>query len=373
MKSAISSVIARNFGKGTMEEVKTLIPQGIFISFLIGGVCYVATVPFSTVIFEFYHAEGAILTLADDYFVIRALGFPLTLATFSLFGVFRGYQNTYWAMWISLSGTAINVILDFLMVFGKGSFPAMGVEGAAWASVIAQIYMLLAAVLTLLIKLPDSYRISFRPNKELGGVLRMGGNLFIRTFALNICYYLGNRFATSFSDAHIAAHTIAMNIWLFSSFFIDGYANAGNALSGKIIGQGDTNLLYRTGMRLVKISVGIGVALAMVYLVGYVFIVDFFTTDEHVKTIFISFFWLVILSQPINAVAFALDGVFKGLGRAALLRNTLVVGTALVFIPIIYGLEMTGFYMIAIWAAFLCWMMFRAGSLFVIFRRDYRA
>ena len=371
MKSAISSIVANYYGKNELSEIKTLIPQAIVISTLIGLICYFVTVPISTSIFQFYEAKGKILILANDYFVIRAIGFPLTLATFSIFGVFRGYQNTVWAMIISLVGAAINVFLDYSMVYGEFGFVQMGVEGAAWASVISQVFMLVSALVMLKIKLPNSYTFSIKPNKEMKQLLGMGGNLFLRTFALNIAYYLGNRFATSYGDEYIAAHTIAMNIWLFSSFFIDGYANAGNAIAGKIMGQGNKKLLYNTGIRIVRISMLIGLMLSAVYSLSYYYVVDFFTSDESVKTIFWSVFWMVIISQPINAISFALDGIFKGLGRAALLRNTLVLGTFLVYLPIIYLADYFNWQVFSIWTAFIFWMAFRGGSLLVVFRREF--
>ena len=87
-------------------------------------------------------ASGDILKDATAYFNIRVFGFPLSIITFSLFGVFRGIQNTWWAMVAAIIGGSINVLLDFVLVFGWWGLPAMGVEGAALASVIAQLVML---------------------------------------------------------------------------------------------------------------------------------------------------------------------------------------------------------------------------------------
>ena len=371
MKSAISSLVAYYYGKGDIEVIKTLIPQSILVSATIGIVFCGLTVPFSEEIFKLYDAKGQILNIADEYYTIRAIGLPITLSTFSIFGVFRGFQNTYWAMIISLTGAFLNCILDYGLVFGELGFPMLKVEGAAWASVISQLSMLIGAIFILKIKYNHVYAFSFKPNSKLKTLLGIGGNLFLRTIALNISYYFGNRFATSYGNQYIAAHTIAMNIWLFSSFFIDGYANAGNAIAGKIFGKGDKNMLYHTGIRLVKISILIAVILSLIYTFMYYVVVDFFTEDVKVKMAFLSVFWIVIISQPINAIAFALDGIFKGLGRAALLRNTLVIGTFIVFIPIIFGMDFFEFKLFSVWIAFLFWMIFRGGSLFIIFRNDY--
>ena len=108
------------------------------------------TLFFVNEIFQLYNADGLILNYAVDYYKIRAIGFPLTLFVFSAFGVFRGLQNTYWPMIISIVGAVLNVGLDFILVYGiEGLIAPMHVKGAAWASVIAQGVMAIFALILL--------------------------------------------------------------------------------------------------------------------------------------------------------------------------------------------------------------------------------
>ena len=372
IKSATSAIVSQNFGANKVSEIKTLIPQSIFLAMVIGILFFLLTYPFQYEIFSMYNAKGNLLQLAVDYYGIRAIGFPITLATFTVFGVFRGFQNTTWAMFISIGGGILNIILDFALIFGiEGIISPMGVKGAALASLLSQCAMLTSALVVLKIKLPHSFEFSLVPNKHLSPLVSMTSNLFIRTMALNITYYLGNSFATGYGNEYIAAHTIAMNIWLFSAFFIDGYANAGNAISGKLLGQNNIGALYKTGIKIIKISVLISLILSAVYILLYNIIGMAFTDDKVVRTIFYSIFWMVILTQPINAIAFTLDGIFKGLAKAKLLRNVLLLSTFLVFIPTIYLTDMANINLYAVWLAFLVWMMARSGCLFYYFRKRY--
>ena len=80
-------------------------------------------------------------------------------------------------------------------------------------------------------------------------------------------------------------------------------------------------------------------------------------------------FWIILLAQPINSIAFTFDGIFKGLGEAVYLRNTLVAGTFLVFMPLLLTLDLAGFGTLAIWIAMLGWMIFRGATLFYKFRK----
>src|SRR5690606_13682215 len=175
----------------------------------------------------------------------------------------------------------------------------------------------------------------------------------------NVCYYLGNRYATSYGVAHIGAHSIAMQIWLFSAFFIDGYSSAGSVLAGRFNGERNWKELYRVAWQVVRMSVTIGAVLAVIYLAGYNVIGSIFTSDPEVLLLLASIFWIVVITQPINAIAFTFDGVYKGLGNGKILRNSLLVATFLVFVPVAWLTDQLGWQLYAVWAAFLTWMIAR--------------
>ena len=165
----------------------------------------------------------------------------------------------------------------------------------------------------------------------------------------------------------LAAYTIGINIWLFTSFFIDGYSNAGNALAGKFLGANDNKNLNRLGWKLMFINLRIAIGLSIIYFVSYPFMSQIFNSDPEVQQIFNSFYWLVILAIPINSIAYSFDGVFKGLGEAKFLRNILLVGTFIIFIPVLLLMDYLKLDLFSIWIAFVAWMLWRAISLVVKF------
>ena len=371
-KSAISAIVSRYYGMGKTNELGAFVVQSLFFNIIIGILTIAVTLCFVNYLFSFYNATGELLEVAKSYYRIRVFGLPLALATYGLFGVFRGLQNTSWAMMISISGGTINVLLDFILVYGIDNVvPAMGVEGAAWASLIAQAIMFVAVVWLLIKKKLVSLALRIEFDKNMGDFVRMFANLLVRTAALNTAYFLGTKYATSYGEEYIAAHTMAMNIWLFSSFFIDGYATAGNAIAGKLLGQNNSDGIARIGKAIYRMSILVGTVLGLFYLGGYVFFGSIFSSDIAVITVFESIFWLVIISQPINGLSFGLDGIFKGLGKAALLRNTLLAATFLGFVPTLFLFDYLGFELHAVWFAFLVFMAFRGFILLWKFNKDY--
>lgn len=372
-RSAVMAVVARYFGEQRLNEVKDLVPIAVWLNVGLGLLFFAVTNPFAEQIFRIYNAEGAVLQKAMAYYHIRSMGHPLVLATFAITGAFRGIQNLRWSMWISLTGAAVNLVLNPLLIFGWGPVPHMGIEGSALASVIAQVVMLIAAVRVMYVRTPFRLLPAHWRHPELRPLMLNSGNLFARTMALNACYFFGNRFAAGYGVAYIGAHSIAMQIWLFSAFFIDGYAAAGSVIAGRLNGERDWVQLHRVSWQVVRITIYIGAGLALLYTFGYNFIGARFTTDPEVLSYFNAVFWMVIVTQPINAIAFAWDGIFKGIAAGAALRNALIVATFGVFIPTVYIGDALGWKLHGVWLAFIMWMVVRGLWLTVGFERRYAA
>lgn len=370
-RSAVLAVVARYYGEGRLEGIIGLVPIAIWMNFLLGLFFYGLTTGLAEPIFRMYNAEGEVLEKAVEYYRIRSLGHPIVLATFALTGAFRGIQNLSWGMWICIAGALVNGALNPILIFGYGSFEGMGIAGSAWASLAAQVVMFVIAVWILKSRTPFPIVPRSWHHPELKTLWLLSGNLFARTIALNICYYLGNRYATGYSEAHIGAHSIAMQVWLFSAFFIDGYAAAGSVLVGRLNGERNWREVHRVSWQVVRRSVGIGAALALIYLIGHNRIGAIFTNDASVLALLGGVFWMVALTQPINAVAFAFDGIYKGLGDGKILRNVLLISTFLVFVPVAWGTDAMGWQLHAVWTAFVAWMAMRGLLLALHFEKRH--
>ncbi|PCJ95285.1 MAG: MATE family efflux transporter [Flavobacteriaceae bacterium] len=372
-RSAISAIISQYLGAGKIEEVKSLPAQAIFFNLGLSIIVLLSTIFIIEDIFKLFEASGKILEYCVSYYSIRVWGFPLTLFTFAIFGIFRGLQNTYWPMLVAIIGALLNIVLDFLLVYGiEGFINPMYLEGAAWASLISQGVMASIAFILLIKKTEISLKIKFPLHEELGRLAVMSLNLFARALALNIALVLAVREATSLGDKYIGAHTIAINIWLFAAFFIDGYGAAGNIMGGKLLGAKDYNGLWALSKKV--ISYGLIVS-AILMLLGFVFyepIGHLFSQETIVLQTFYSIFFILLLGLPMNSVAFVFDGLFKGLGEMKYLRNVLLSASFLGFVPMLYLGKYMGWGIYGIWIAFTVWMIIRGGALVWKFRRKFR-
>ncbi len=371
-RSAISSIISQYLGANKLDEIKNLPAQAIAIILVLSLLICFGTLPFSKSIFEFYNATGTLLEYSVNYYEIRIIGFPFTLYTFAVFGVFRGLQNTYYPMIIAIIGTIVNIFLDVILVYGISDIiPPLQLEGAALASVISQILMAIIATILMLKNTSIPLQPTTPINKELSKFLFMIGNLIIRTIALNLALYFATSFATAYGTNDIAAYTIAINLWFFAAFAVDGYASAGNILSGKLYGAQQIETLVKLSQRLTKKALIVGLIMAGIGAVFYTPIGTIFTSETQVLSKFYDVFWIILIMQPFCALAFVFDGIFKGLGKMKVLRNVLVTATVVIFIPGLLISDYLNLKLHGIFIAFTLWMIARGIPLVIKFRKQF--
>ena len=371
-RSAISSIISQYLGANKLKEVKSLPAQAISIILILSVFICAATIPFSEAIFKFYNASGLLLDYSVEYYKIRIIGFPFTLYTFAVFGVFRGLQNTYHPMVIAIFGTATNIVLDLVLVYGiTNIIDPMNLKGAALASILSQALMAVMATALVLKNTPITLKIKGPINKELPNFLMMIGNLILRTLALNLALYFATSFATGYGTNYIAAYTIAINLWFFAAFAVDGYASAGNVISGKLFGAKQFESLIELSQRLTKKALLVGLLMAGLGGLFYKTVGVMFTSDPKVLDDFYEVFWIVLAMQPLCAITFVFDGIFKGLGKMKALRNVLFAATFLVFIPALLLGHYLDFKLHGILWAFTLWIVARGVPLVVKFKKQF--
>lgn len=372
IRSAISSIISQYLGANKLHAIKNLPVQAICIVLCGSLLMILITYPFAKWIFKFYNASGLVLEYCIEYFKIRIFGFPFSLFVFSIFGIFRGLQNTFYPMIIAIIGAVLNIILDVVFVYGiEGFLPAMHIKGAAYASVIAQVTMAIISLFLLIKKTNIPFSLQFPWNSEIPRLLAMIGNLFVRTIALNIALYFATSYATDYGPSYIAAYTIGINIWLLGAFMIDGYSSAGNILSGKLLGAKEYKTLLELSKKLTKYGLITGCLIAALGFLFYNAVGQIFTKEQEVLQQFNSVFWMVLLTQPISAITFIYDGMFKGMGKMKFLRNVLIFATGVVFIPTLLLLDWFNLKLMAIWFAFTFWIIARGLPLIIKFRATF--
>lgn len=168
-RSSISAIISQYLGAGRLDEVKTC-PHRPFSSTSFWVLWYCS--PLSLWLKRFLHSSMHREKSQVLCFLLfhSGMGFPLTLFTFAVFGIFRGLQNTFYPMVIAMLGAGLNILLDFALVYGiDGFIPALYLEGAAWASLISQAIMAILALVLLVRKTDISMKLTLPWTRKSSG------------------------------------------------------------------------------------------------------------------------------------------------------------------------------------------------------------
>ena len=297
---------------------------------------------------------------ARHYLQIRMLGLPFEMAGFVAFGIFRsGFQAVWTPIIVMTVALIANALYNFLFVFVFD----FGLSGLALGSSLAALTALIAASIpigrwqgwTPLVGFSSVRRFELAASTKLS--VRLGGKAMWRGIFLNMVLVGSSLVAEHFSTSELAAHGLALQIWLLLAFVIDGFAHAGLAFGSHLIGSGAFNAARRFGWRLIGHSTLLCFALCITLTLSWDWIALGFRLDGIAAAAFATLLLPMIVQTLPASVAFVADGLLKGAGDLGFLAWQMIVASALVF-PL--GLLAFGGSLRGLWWAVTAWVTTRA-------------
>ncbi|KAK4396077.1 protein DETOXIFICATION 44, chloroplastic [Sesamum angolense] len=244
---------------------------------------------------------------AEQFLTLRALGAPPIVVALAAQGTFRGFKDTKTPLYAVGAGNLLNAILDPILIFSFG----LGIGGAAIATVISE-YL---TALILLWKLSDEVLL-IAPSingQRIVQYLKSGALLTARTLAVLAITTLATSMAARGGPIQMAGHQICFEVWLALSLLNDALALAGQTLLASDYSQGNYGLARQVTYKVLQVYwLTNGVALAVILFLGFGALSSLFSTDSEVLEIARSGTLFVAGSQPMNAIAFVLDGLYYG-------------------------------------------------------------
>lgn len=324
-----TAAVSRLLGAGHEDDAATQAVQGLWLAVGIGLVVGASVATLAGPIVGALGAEGAVRTNAAVYLRISALGIPAQLLTFAGTGYLRGLQDTRTPLVVAVAAAGGNLVLEVVLISGFG----FGIGASALATVAAQV--LTAAVYVLMIGRAVVHRgLSWLPSaSSIRALGRTGGDLLVRTLALRGALTLSTAVAARIGTKEVAAHEIAFAVMSLFALALDAIAIAGQALIGRYLGADDPETARAAGRRMLEIGVGAGVVSALLVLSVQPFLPDLFSNDDEVVALAgFLLLWVAVL-QPVNALAFVLDGLLIGAGDMRFLAVAMV-GALACIVPV---------------------------------------
>jgi putative MATE family efflux protein len=335
----ISALVSRRFGENNPDAANRVAGQIFCLSAFWGLLFLAASAFFSESILRTIGATPDIMEYSRQYLVITSCGAPLIILAMLTGSLIRGSGDAVKPMIIMIASTVVNIVLDPLMIMGIGPFPEMGVRGAAWATVIAQLCGVLLG-LYYFFSHRTAFHIKAAHLKPDAGILRaiyrVGAPSAILQVTESLAFMLFNTVVSSFGSISIAAVGLMMRVSDFAFMPILGVSHGLLPIVGFCFGAQYFKRLWRA----VKLSsAGITALLVVITALIEIFtpqIISVFTKDAELISVAVTAMRIMMSTMVFVGLNIMFITAFQGLskGKTALVLS--LVRQFIIFVPLLY-------------------------------------
>jgi MATE family multidrug resistance protein len=334
-----SGFTAQALGEKNQTECITILIRALLVTMILSLFILLLKGPIAWASFAIIGGSTEVETLADQYFRIRVWAAPAALSLFVFNGWFLGMQNARYPMIIAIAVNVVNILLSVFFVFVLN----MKSDGVALGTALAQYIGLIIALILFSYKYKKLLaKISKRGIlnlKILVEFFKVNTDIFIRTFCIILVFTFFTSKSASINDTILAVNSLLIQLLLFFSFFIDGFAFAGEALVGKYVGAREKTNLKKVVKLLFYWGLGLALIFTLIYWPGVNVILKLLTSQKDVLESAQPFLPWVIAIPLASFASFVWDGIYIGATSSKAMRNTLLISAFIVFAPIYYFLN----------------------------------
>ena len=340
LRVGTSGMTAQAFGRGDRVECARLLSQSVGIALIGAALIWLIQWLFVNLVLLLVPCSPEVASFAREYFFIRIWAAPATLSLMAFKGWFIGMQDTVSPMITDILVNVVNMAVSYVLAV----YTPMGALGVALGTVIAQFTGLTAAIILLLAKYRQLWqglspvRLAF-DGQGMKRLLSLNGNLFVRSLCFMVVYVGFTSLASKYGDVELAVSTIMMKLFMLFSYFVDGFAYAGEALVGKYIGLNqesgvrnqDKSDVSRVVGLLFAWSLGVGVLFTLIFALWSGGFYHAMTSDTTVLARLADYTAWLIAMPIVSTLAFMWDGVYAGATAGKQIRNAMIYA-ALAFV-----------------------------------------
>ena len=347
LRVGTSGMTAQAFGRGDREQCARLFTQSVGIALIGAALIWLLQWLFVTAALAIVPCSAEVASFARDYFFVRVWAAPATLSLMAIKGWFIGMQDTVSPMITDMVVNVVNMAVSYALAV----YTPMGALGVAYGTVVAQLTGLLLSVIILLWKYRRVWQgVSFlrllRDMRGMRQLISLNANLFVRSLCFMIVYVGFTSLSSLYGDTDLAVCSILMKLFMLVSYFVDGFAYAGEALVGKYIGEAKSHPIpnspqgvqYPIGgtpsnshnisslVRLLFLwSLGVGVVFTVIFALWYMPMYNMMTSDALVLSRLTDFTGWFVAMPIVSTLAFMWDGVYTGATAGKQIRNGMIL------------------------------------------------
>ncbi len=339
LRMGTSGFTAQAFGARDLAEASNILVRALFTGLAGGLLLILLQWPISLAAFRLIHGDARVVMLAQQYYAIRIWSAPATLCIYALYGWFIGMQNARIPMILAFTINILNIA--FSLVFVK--IFALNSNGLAWASLLSQ-YSGLLLGLFFVMQYSRKLKKYFNVKKALRwksfrGFISVNRDIFIRTLCLIFTLSFFTTQSANDSLTTLAVNTLLFQFFYFFSYFVDGFAYAAEALTGRYIGASDRFMLKAVIRKLFLWGTAIAIVFTLLYIAGARYVLQLLTNDRVTLDAAKPYLFWIMMVPCISFAAFIWDGIFVGATASGAMRNSMLVITTMIFLPAYYLLH----------------------------------
>lgn len=357
LRMGTSGMTSQAFGKRDLNEVTRLLLRAVAVGFIIALCLLLFQYPIRKIAFLLIDPTVEVRELATVYFNICVWGAPAVLGLYGFSGWFIGMQNSRFPMYIAITQNVVNIVASLAFVYLLG----MKIEGVALGTLIAQ-YAGLFMALLLWMRYYGRLKMPFLWREVLGRTamrrfFRVNSDIFFRTLCLVIVTTFFTSTGARQGDVVLAVNTLLMQLFTLFSYIMDGFAYAGEAMTGRYVGAQNRSALQRMIRLLFRWGWGLSLLFTVLYMLGGQSFLGLLTNDTTVIETAGTYYYWVLAIPLAGFAAFLWDGILIGATATRLMLYSMLVASATFFLVyyLFYGIMGNH----ALWLAFLLYLSLR--------------
>ncbi len=367
LRMGSSGMTAQANGAADKTGCDTVLYRGGLIALIVSMLIVCLQYPIIRISTAIMDVTGETAYMAKEYFSILIWGAPAVLLTYVISGWLLGMKDAKTPMWISFIINISNIVVSLVLVIVF----KMQIKGVACGTLTAQWIGMIVGVSFITVRyapvLPDIKRL-FKTD-ELRRFFSVNIDIFLRTLCLIAVTVWFTRVGASQGTIILAVNTLLMQFFILFSYFMDGFAYAGESLAGYYIGARDKHNLRLCINALFRWGAATAIIFTVIYMLGGTWIMGLLSSEITVIESSKEYFYWVIAIPCVGFAAFTWDGIYIGATHTRSMLISMAIATAIYFIIYNICYETMGNH--GLWIAFLAYLLSRGGILTLLRKRIY--
>lgn len=318
-----TAVVAWSLGAGDVKQARQAVRTAIGLNLIMGVAATLIGVGLSVPIVQFMQAQEELIEWSSQYLSVVSMGFIAAALNMAVTSALRGAGQTRIPMVYNLAGNLLNVVGNYILIYGRFGFPALGVLGAAISTTVSRVLTALAALVVLFCvdtpvraSIRDDFRLRWSQAKQ---ILRIGITTAAEQGIMQVGFMLFSRTVAGLGPVTFAAHQIGLNINGLSWVPSQAFGVAATTLVGQSLGAGEQQQARDYAKFVHRMALGTSILVAVFFVLGASPIVRLYINEDsenglYVIAMAVGVLRIMALGMPGIATQQPISAALRGAG-----------------------------------------------------------